>query len=870
MTLKRLDIRFLPFFIFLFSVNLLFGQEKKAVSSDTTHVSGASRKSDLEGPITYEAQIIDNLMTERKTVLTGRAKVAYMEMTLTAAKITLDWDNDMMTAEGVLDSVWVKAEDGDSVRAVRLTGIPEFSEAGDVLRGEMMVFNFRTRKGRVLKGRTNFEDGFYSGGALKMVKPKSFNVANAVFTTCDKEDEPHFHFRAQKMKIDVDSKVIAKPIVMYIGHIPVAALPFIYFPIRKGRHSGILIPRYGESTWEGRYLRGLGYYWAASDYWDAQGTVDYFEKSGFLFRGDFRYAVRYNMQGSISGSWTRKDFAINNVKERRWDLAVRHSQTISPTMDFTVSGQFISSGNFYRDVSANREQRLQQEMRSNATLTKRFGGSKSMTINLNQTRNLETGEINETMPTIYFRGGQSAIIPKPKAKKGEVVETRWYYSIYASYSSQLLSQRSKRLNAADSSFAVDSKRGWDHSMRFSSPQKLFVWLTLNPSMNYRESWFTKRKEYFFNPETGAVESSDQSGFFARRTFDVAASFGTKIYGIFQPRFLKDVAVRHVATPSLSLTYQPDFSQERYGYYQTAYDTAGGAHTYDRYSGSLFGSTLSGGRKALNFSLHNLFQMKMGEGEKAKKFDLFSWSLSSAYNWKAEHHRLSDLSSSLRANPTNNVSFDLHSTYSFYEVDESGNTIDRVYVDEISLKSWKCLFGEQWLRMTNLSMNLNFRLKGKAGVGTGGGGLPDTGSGLMGEEGIPNQPMDRLEMDESVTGFNIPWNLSATLSYSESRYNPNNPTKTFWMRTNLDFNLTKHWKISYRAQFDLKEKKAVSQDFVFYRDLHCWEARIVWTPTGYNKRFYFKINVKSPMLQDIKLEKGSGTRGFSGTSLQGMW
>jgi hypothetical protein len=70
-------------------------------------------------------------------------------------------------------------------------------------------------------------------------------------------------------------------------------------------------------------------------------------------------------------------------------------------------------------------------------------------------------------------------------------------------------------------------------------------------------------------------------------------------------------------------------------------------------------------------------------------------------------------------------------------------------------------------------------------------------------------------------------------------------------------------VSYQAQWDLAQKKAVSQDFVFYRDLHCWETQIVWTPTGIYKRFYFRINIKSAMLKDIKIEKGTGGGGLYG-------
>ena len=127
------------------------------------------------------------------------------------------------------------------------------------------------------------------------------------------------------------------------------------------------------------------------------------------------------------------------------------------------------------------------------------------------------------------------------------------------------------------------------------------------------------------------------------------------------------------------------------------------------------------------------------------------------------------------------------------------------------------------------------------------------------------PGDRLNMDESVGAFSIPWDLTASLSYSDSRYNPHTPVKKFYGKASLNFNLTQNWRVSYRTHFDFMEKEIVSQDFVFQRDLHCWEARIAWTPTGPYKRFYFRINIKSSMLQDIKFEKRSGRQGLLGGS-----
>ena len=431
------------------------GQEPQTTVGDTTMQRASVRKSELEGPITYEAQIIDNFMNERKTVLLGRAKVSYLNMTLKAARIVVDWDKDLMTAEGILDSVWVRNEDSDdSVKVAKLIETPEFTEAGDVLAGEVMVFNFRTQKGRVLRGRTTYQDGFYDGTTLKMVQSGTLNVGDACFTTCDKEDDPHFHFRAKKMKIEVNKKVIAKPIVMYIGKIPVMALPFIYFPIQKGRQSGLLLPRYGESTYEGRYLRGLGYYWAPSDYFDIQGTVDYFEQSGFLFRGDFRYKLRYKFEGRISGSWTRKDFDISGRKERVWDLTVNHRQVITPTINLAVSGRFVSSSDIYKELSENVESRLQQEIRSNAKLTKRWGRSGLIGISLNQTRRLDTDQVTETLPQITISNNWQNIIPKPKTTSGQERQTRWYESFRMPYRFNFLGEDKRSFISQDKRYAI--------------------------------------------------------------------------------------------------------------------------------------------------------------------------------------------------------------------------------------------------------------------------------------------------------------------------------------------------------------------------------------------------------------------------------
>ena len=272
-------------------------------------------------------------------------------------------------------------------------------------------------------------------------------------------------------------------------------------------------------------------------------------------------------------------------------------------------------------------------------------------MNLSQTRDLETDATTETLPRISFRGGQTPLFKRPESDpRGGAAPSHWYHNIYLSYSSQLESRRSKLFNASDSSFTRDTAAGWDHTVRLSSPQKLLGWLTFNPAMGLQETWLAEQVRHYWDSDSLRLVEQQDQGFAARHTFDLSVSMSTKIYGLFRPRILPNVMMRHVVTPSVSYGYQPDFSDERWRYYDAVEDTAGNVTYYDRFENRLFGGTPRGGRQSLNFSVNNLFQMKVAQGETEKKFDLFNWSVSTSYDWEKLEKKLANLSSTLRANP----------------------------------------------------------------------------------------------------------------------------------------------------------------------------------------------------------------------------
>jgi len=810
----------------------------------------------------------DHDLDKRITYLFGNAKVKYKTMTIEAGKITVDWNNRLLIAEPLPDSMMTnsKATNGKSKSAKddSLTkaekGSPIFSDGEDRFTGERMEYNFATAKGRVLRGRTEFQDGKYFGAQIKRVDSQTLFVSNGIYSTCDREDDPHFHFQSRKMKVVVQKNVVAKPIVFYIGKIPMAILPFAFFPTRGGRHSGLIIPRFGASQLEGRYLRELGYYWAISDYFDARTTVDYYERSGWLARGNFNYAKRYAFTGSVSGSFTRKNFVIDQSKERRWDIAFSHNQTFGRTAYLNASGVFASS-NFYKLFSSDRQEQLRRTLLSQATFSKSFGNSTSLSASISDFKNIDTGSFERLLPSFNISFGQRQLFgkrdPAPKAPAtGKVEERRWYENFYYSLSSSAQNRYSKLSDTTK----VDRLSSANHNLSFSlTGIKAFVsWLNLNQSMQVTESWFDRTTDYFIQPD-GKVGSKTQKGFAALHLFSYTASTNTKFYGTFQPNLGPVRALRHVVEPSIGFSYRPDFSNPRWGYFEQL--TLQGARgdsivRRDRFNGA---TGAAGEQASMNMSVRNLFQMKTGRGDTLKKIDLFTLTFSTFHNFAAKQFKQSDLSSALFAYPTQNFSFNLGASHSFYDYDRAtGRTINQLFYKKNRAR---------FLRLINVNFDASLRLQSKSGEANPNAPAKSTEYENELDGTIPISPSDRLSPRDYFTDTNVAWQASFSLRFNYNRSNPLNPSTTAQLSLdNASVTLTKNWRLSFYGQFDLREKIIVDQRYTVTRDLHCWEMQFFWTPTGFSKGFYFRLGIKAPLLRDIKVEKRGGrTSVFGGSS-----
>ncbi len=275
---------------------------------------------DLADPIYYWAEQGGISWGNNKIYLKGNARIVYQEMTLQAASIMIDQQNHYLFAEGIVDTV-------DSLGNPVYKGTPVFTEQGEEpIYGNTLYYDFNTKRGKVNYGKTQMPPGYYKGQKINKISDKTLLVEDGYFTSCEYIDDPHFYFRSHKMRAMVKDRLVAQPVYLYIADVPLLAIPFGVFPNRRGRHSGIIVPNYGESSYGGRFLKNMGYYWAPSDYMDATFLTDFYDKLGFSYKADLSYKLLYSFSGNVGGYYLPRDPNTGSRRER-WAFTLSHSQT---------------------------------------------------------------------------------------------------------------------------------------------------------------------------------------------------------------------------------------------------------------------------------------------------------------------------------------------------------------------------------------------------------------------------------------------------------------------------------------------------------------------------------------------------------------
>ncbi len=827
---------------------------------------GARPKSALERPAFSAAKdsVIEDFTGGRKVIYYyGDVSVKYGKTEITADYMAYDLDNNVVYARGTkdYDNKW--------------KGQPVLKDGRTEYKMEEIYYSFDTRKARIKNMVTSQQEGELRGERLKMMDDQSVNIAGGKYTVCNAE-HPHYYLQmtAAKTITQPSQHTVFGPAYVVVEDVPLPlALPFGFVPNMPDRASGIMVPTYGEETARGLYLRDLGYYVVVNDHLDIALSGDIYSYGSWAMELSSRYKKRYAYSGDLNITYsvdkTGEKGTSGYNESTNFGVKWSHAQDSKarPGTSFRASVNFSSpSNNRYNAQSVSEAIQTQASSSVSYSKTLSFG---SISVNMLHSQNSKDSSYVFTLPNLTFNVNRFY----PFKKKNRVGKEKIYEQISLSYSTSFQNKISfKASEFMQEGFTDKFNNGMTHKVSIGLPSfTLLKYLNFSPGISYGANMYFRSTSQYYNPETGAVESDTSKPFSTlgiTQNYSASISMSTRIYGLFQfnPKG-KLQAIRHMVTPSLSLSYHPELGTAANGWRTLTYLNSAGeeiSKDYNIYSGQLNSPPSKGKSGSMSFSLGNNLEAKVRDdkdttGVGTKKIKLIDQlTIGGSYNFMADSLKLSTISIS-------------GSTTVFGKVGVNGNlTLDPYDVNERGVRCNKFMLQTQHrlARITNASASMSYSLQGKGAI-NGNDGRKDAVKGsaesqyyrvyyhpLTGEY-IPGGWLYYLNPE-------IPWNLSFSLNmaYSTSYSTSNNQlqkinkfTRTATVSGQL--RLTKALNFSLNTGFDLSAFTMTTSQLSATYDLHCFNISVSWVPTGKWQSWGFRIAANSSTLSSLlKYDKSS--------------
>ena len=821
-----------------------------ATSADTARrKKGAMFDDIIEGKAT-DSVVFD---ARNKKIYSYRGgDVTYQGMNLKADFMRVDMETKDIFAHGYADST----ETGEPTKTH-----PEFADGGSPYSMDTITYNLDSRKAKIKGIATQEGDGWLVGGSVKMQPDESIHIGDGMYTTCDEIDHPHFYLAMTKAKVIPGKKIIAGYSYLVIEDVPTyIGIPEFFFPISTGPKSGLLMPTYGEDA-KGFFIRDLGYYFTFGEHMDLALRGGIYTLGSWEVSARSQYVKRYKFRGNFdlqfsairSGEKGEPDFVQQNNYKIQWthsqDAKANPGSTFSASVNLTSSGYSRYSATTVNDI-------LATQTNSSISYSKNWEGTPfSLAFNMAVSQNSRDKTISVTLPTITFNVASF----NPFKRKEAVGKTRWYEKIKMSYSMKLTNTVNTKENEIFTKETLNKmKNGIQHTIPVSTSLSLFNYINISPSFNYTERWYFKKVRQQWNNETRTVETLDpEYGFWRIYNYNASVSANTTIYGTYvaKKKERKLQAVRHTMTPNIGFSYAPDFSRQKYGFYETVQtDTTGRFKVYSPFTDNAYGVPGSGQQLALTFGLSQSLEAKIRTKDTVKKIKIIDQiSINGSYNFLADSMRLSTLPISLRTTIYQGVALNISMTLDPYEVSPQGVRYNKLM--------WRRgLPG----RVQNVGWSFGYTFRSREGNQPAANDInslpPEYFNSWSDPYGELNPAMRRQWMAGQYYDFSIPWNFGFNYSFNYSAQYVNNGTTGYrknisqTINVNASVKLTPKLMITATSGFDFMTRKMSMTSISITRDLHCWQMSFTWIPFGNHRSWAFNIGVKAASLADLKYDK----------------
>ena len=504
--------------------------------------------SNLNDPDTPWHILADEVHHDRQAdvyVAAGNVVIRRGPIRIAADRIRFDHNRMWVTAEG-----HVTVSSGQDLATARQAELDLSAETGVLLDGNLFLSENHL---------------YFQGERIEKVGPDSYTADRVRVTTCD-GDRPDWKITGRDLDVTIEGYGTIRHATLWAGPVPVLYSPWLGFPVKIKRQSGLLPPQFGLSDRKGfEYLQPL--YWVVDESTDATFYEHWMSERGNRLGLEFRTILDERTRGTLmadgfsdqkvddgtpgSERWGYSGDGFLRPNSDRYWFRMKHDQALPAGFSAKLDLDVVSDQDYlqeFRNGYTGFEQSRDEFLDSFGREIDDFSDTTRVNrLNLNRIwpryslnaearwyddvlkrRYAKTDDTLQKLPFVTFTGTRQPLFSSPAVFDFETEYVRFY-----------------RLDG-------DTGHRADLYPRFYLPWRYRHIASVEPSIGLRETvWYVDREE---NPPP------DRDSFFHRESYDVKLDVNSDLYRNFEIGWGDVDRIQHQLRPQVVYEYRPKQDQ----------------------------------------------------------------------------------------------------------------------------------------------------------------------------------------------------------------------------------------------------------------------------------------------------------------------
>jgi len=513
---------------------------------------------------------------------------------ITADELSLDETHQVYIATGnVVISKMDKQITADTIHfdhkkmEALATGHVIMSVGRDLITADSLQIDLETEKGTLHNGSVflHQENFHITGNRIVKTGKNSYQVDKAGLTTCNGEN-PAWKITGRNLNVTIEGYGYASHAIFWVKDIPVFYTPFIAFPVKSKRQTGLLPPQFGTSSRKG-FEYNQPFFWALNDNMDATFYEHYMDVRGNKLGAEFRYITSPFTKGTLMLDYLEDNKVDNHVggnhdwgydddlndtdvpdgdvlrpnRNRYW-FRMKHDQALPGHFSAKVDLDIVSDQNYLKEVMNGYTGNDDTEDYYNGKFNRDIDDyNDPIRLNrLNINRNWSAFGLNaefrwydnvisrqqenrdttvQRLPFIQFNAPKQQLGSSP------------FYGVMANEYTYFYRENT------DTDNRVTRDHRFDVHPRIYLPLTWKNYFTLEPSMGFRGTYWQVMDH------EDPLDGRDNNEFFHREMTDYRLDLSTQIYNILHTDNNRIDRYRHAVIPRIVYTYIPGKDQSSY-------------------------------------------------------------------------------------------------------------------------------------------------------------------------------------------------------------------------------------------------------------------------------------------------------------------